>query len=213
MNAAANNSNKPTMDGRPGLLDFAREFHPRHEHTIVELERRLRRLGFEVTDTNEDRIIIGGPLQTTTACRTLVPFGGAMRVRHFTVVKALELLTKTGTPVWAPELEQFEWHLKQLESCAEFQAPIQEEFETRAEMEAHVEQCDRCRPAFDMLVAAINRGSSRTNDKHLRELIERSHQDSDLARQFYEGIRDAQAAIIPTEKPQRPVRRGQEVSA
>lgn len=206
-------NNKATMDGRPGLLAFAGEFHPRHEHTIVDLERRLRRLGFEVTDTNEDRIVIAGPLQTTTACRTLVLFGGAMRVRHFAVVKALELLTQTGVPLWAPEHEQFEWHLKQLEQCASFQAPVQEEFETRAEMEAHVEQCDRCRPAFDMLIEAVNRGSRRTNDGHLKELIERSHKDSDLARQFYEGVRDAQAAIIPAERPQRPARRGQEVSA
>jgi len=206
-------NSKVMMDGRPGLLAFVREFHPRHEHTIVDLERRLRRLGFEVTDTNADRIVIAGPLQTTTACRTLVLFGGAMRVRHFAVVKALELLTQTGVPLWAPELEQFEWHLKQLEQCAPFQAPVQEEFETRAEMEAHVEQCDCCRLAFDMLVEAVNRGSRRTDDAHLRELITRSHEDPDRSRQFYEGIRDAQLGIMPTEKPHRTARRVQEVTA
>ncbi len=204
---------KPTMDGRPGLLAFVREFHPRHEHTIVELERRLRRLGFQVTDTTAERIVIAGPLRTTTACHTLVNFGGAIRVRHFALVKALELLTETGVPLWASEHEQFEWHLKCLEQCASFQAPVDETFETRSEMECHIDSCARCRPAFDLLVEAVNRGSRRTGDLHMSELIERSHKDPDLARKFYESVRDAQLAIVPTEKPQRTARRAVEVTA
>lgn len=208
-----NSDSKPTMDGRPGLLAFVQEFHPRHEHSIVELERRLRRLGFEVTDATDDRIVIGGPWRTTTVCRTLTNFGGTIRVRHFALVKAIELLTKVGVPLWAEELEQFAWHVKQLEQCAEFQAPVHEEFETRDEMESHIDRCARCRPAFNMLVEAVNRGSSRTGDVHMRELIERAHMDPDLARQFYEGVRDAQLAIVPPEKPQRTARRAQEVTA
>lgn len=180
------------IDGRPGLLDFARRFHWAHEHSPIDLERLLRRIGFEVTDVNDDRIIVVGPLSTATACKTLTGWGGRLMVRHLELVKVLELLTEAGVPVWASPMEQFEWHCRQLEQCAPFQVPVLEEFETRAEMEAHVEDCARCRPAFRALVEAVNHGSSRTGDQHLRELINLAHKDPDSALRFFESVRDAQ---------------------
>lgn len=194
------------IDGKPALLRFARQFHHRHEHAIVDLEKLLKRLGFEVTDANEDRIIILGPLQTTTSCRTLTLFGGRMKVRHHELVKAIERLMEVGLPVWQTEAQQFEWHLGQLEQCAAFQIKRPEEFEDWEAMATHVEGCTRCQPAFRALQAAVDRGSSRTGEKHLRELIEKSHADSQAALKFYEGIRDAQLGFgmtVTTEKPSR----------
>lgn len=190
------NEKKPTIDGRPGLLAFAREYHPRKEHTIVDVEKLLRRIGFEVTDVNEDRIIIAGPLRTTTACRTLVLYGGSMRIRHLEIVKALLRLTETGPPVWASEDRQLAWFSQQLEACEPFQVTALEEFETRADLEAHVEKCHQCRPSYQALSEAVSRGSSRHGDQHLRELIEKSHVDPEAARKFYETVRDNQAGSL-----------------
>ena len=157
-------------------------------------------------------MIIAGPLSTTTACRTLVLYGGAMKVRHFAVVQALERLTETGVPVWETESRQFDWHLRQLEQCAPFQVPVLEEFETRAELESHVESCTRCGPSSRMLAEAVSAGSSRHSDQHLRELIEKSHADQEAAVQFYTHIRDAQKSTFMTaEKPPRAKR--EQVSA
>jgi hypothetical protein len=184
------NDTAKLIDGKPGLLEFARGYHPRHEHTIVDLEKLLRRLGFEVTDANEDRVIILGPLQTTTVCRTLVHFGGRMKVRHLEVVRALERLTETGVPVWATEAQQFEWHCKQLEQTESFQIPARKEFETREDMEHHVDGCQSCGSVYGILRQAVDWGSQRTGDDHLRELIVKSHEDPAAARRFYESVRD-----------------------
>lgn len=192
------------IDGKQAMLVFSRQFHPRHEHSIVDLERPLRRIGFELTDVNQDRIIIAGPLQTTTVCRTLVLWGGAMMVRHFELIKALELLLEVGLPVWATETAQFEWHCKQLEGCDPFQIPALEEFETRADMEQHIETCATCQPVNTLLAQAVSFGASRHKDEHLRELVEKSHADQAGAVAYYTQIRDAhRLAFLPAEKPQR----------
>lgn len=198
-------STKPqTIDGKQALLEFAKAHHPRHEHTIVSLEKALRRIGFDVADTNEDRVIIAGPLQTTTACKTLVQFGGALRVRHFDLVKALERLLEVGLPVWKTEAQQFEWHLARLAECESYQIPAVEPYETREELEAHVSTCVRCQPSYRTLLSALELGSNRHEDKHLRELIEKAHSDQDAALAFYQQIRDSQRpAFMPIDKPQR----------
>ncbi|MDC8450815.1 MAG: hypothetical protein LV473_21020 [Nitrospira sp.] len=198
-----NGTTNKMIDGRQALLTFARAYHHRHEHSIVDLEKLLKRLGFEVTDANEDRVIILGPMQTTTSCRTLVLFGGRMKVRHIELVRALERLMEVGLPVWKTEAQQFEWHCAQLERCAPFQIRQPEEFESWEDMANHVEGCTRCQPAFRALQAAVDRGSSRTGEKHMRELIEKSHADSQASLKFYEGIRDAQLGLgaMVAEKP------------
>jgi len=205
-----NDKAKPQIDGKPELLAFARAHHPRHEHTIVDLERLLRRIGFEVTDTNEDRVIIAGPLQTTTACKTLVLFGGVMKVRHFELLKALERLLEVGLPVWKTESDQFQWHLQQLEQCAAFQIPAPEEFESREDLEGHIETCTTCQPANRLLTDAISLGSSRYKDEHWKELVEKSHADQARAIAFYTQVRDAQRLpLMPAEKPRERARREQ----
>lgn len=198
-----NNDTPKTIDGKQPLLAFARGFHPKHEHSIVDLEQLLKRIGCEMTSFDEDKILILGPLQTTTSCRTLTLFGGRMKVRHFEVVRALERLLEVGLPVWQTEAQQFEWHCSQLERCEPFQIKQPEEFESWEDMANHVESCTRCQPAFRALQAAVDRGSSRTGEKHMRELIEKSHADSQAALKFYEGIRDAQLGIgaMVAEKP------------
>ncbi len=208
-----NTKPKSHIDGMPGLLAFAKAYHPRHEHSIVDLEKLLRRIGFEVTDSNEDRIIVAGPLRTATACRTLVRLGGRMNVRHFELIKALERLLEVGLPVWKTEAEQFEWHLRQLEQCAPFQISAHEEFETRADLEQHVGLCDVCKPASKVLIEAIDSGSSRYTDEDLRDLIAKSHADQAEAVRFYTQIRDAMRMSFSIgEKPNRARRTQQEVT-
>jgi hypothetical protein len=194
---------KPTpkmIPGLPELLAFARNYHDRHQHTPLDSERELPKFGCEVTAYDEDWLDISGPFGTSTRCRMMTLSGGQMRVRHLDLVKSLCKLLAVGVPIWANGQTQLDWYVARLAEAEPFEVPVVEEFRTRHDMEDHVDRCTQCAPAFSALVEAVNRGSNRTSDAHLQELITRCHEDPAAARKFYEGIRDSHAGTIFDEK-------------
>jgi hypothetical protein len=202
--------NKPSpklIDGKAEMLAFARAHHPRAEHTPVDLAKVLPQFGFEVLDADDEELIMRGPDGLAARVRTMTRLGGDVRVKHLTLVKTLEWLMRVGTPTWESELRQFDWHVAQLAQCDPFQVPAVEEFGTRQELTAHIDTCKTCEPTARLLGQALELGSNRSEDKHLRELIERSHENQADAIRFYEGIAASQRlpamAALVGEKPAR----------
>jgi hypothetical protein len=75
---------------------------------------------------------------------------------------------------------------------------------TRAEMEQHIETCERCQPVSAAFAEAINAGANIAGTPYVQEMINKAHADSDAAVRFYQQRRDAmRGTVMTTTKPAR----------
>lgn len=215
---------KSMIDGKAALLAYVNRLHPRAEISLTELQPGGScelPPGFSVTNNphnlaianpNPWASVLFGPTGDTGVLLNVRSGSRGPWVSGLDLVASIMTLLRVGPPVWDRNPNaMYVYCCEQLSQCAPFTAePL---IQTREQMEVHASTCPQCQPVFEVLKAAVNLGSGRTKDADLRELIERAHEDPDRAREFYEGVRAAQPGAMLTEKPQRPARRAQEVTA
>lgn len=191
------------IDGREALLAYVKTLHPREEISPAELlpgGKRELPPGFTVTDYDAERLLVGGPFDSVVSIMTEERFGGRVAISGAKLTAGLMLVAHLGEPLWdsSPEARKA-WRLKQIEAGEPFAVPAREEFRNRSELERHLENCATCKPSAALLAEAVSQGSSRYEDRHIRELIELAHGDSDAAVKFYRGVL-AQSAAAPRRK-------------
>jgi len=200
---------KPQIDGREALYHFIDQLHPNEEHTPVAIQEMLP-AGFSIAMNDPDEVTLHGPMGSIRI-PTLERWGGPFRIKGLSLLKAVARVLEQGPPDWdrSSERQAMFWRAA-IRNAGPFLVEPKDPFPTRASMENHIEGCHVCEPSNKLLIEAISHGSHRYSDAHLRELIEKSHEDQESSVRFYTALRDAhRAPFAPIEKP----RRGREVPA
>lgn len=207
------------IDGRPALVKFLQQLQPRQEIPLVELlpggQFELP-LGFTVTDYDADQVLIVGPFETVVTVRSQGYFGGAIAVTGEKLTAGLMLAAHVGEPVWERSLEARKaWRLRQFEQAPAFTVTVPEP-RTREELERHITSCASCATVGEAYSKALDAGMNATDERALRDLYRRSHEDREAAIEYYrtkEAIHRATPAPISADKPARRASRRPEVPA
>jgi hypothetical protein len=201
------------IDGRQGLIDYVRALHPRIEIPLAAIlpgGTFQLPLGFEITDYDSERVLIAGPFETIATVRTQSYFGGDVAVSGEKLTAGLMLAAHVGEPIWDRSLDARKaWRLRQFEDVPAFTVTIPEP-RTREELELHIASCASCATVAESYGRALDAGMNASDERALRELVDRSHADVAGAVKFY---RDKEAVhrgtLAPTEKPTRRSRRAE----